>query len=158
MKLNEIKDNHGSRLKSKRLGRGGGSGKGKTAGRGVKGQKARSGVSIKGFEGGQNPLYMRLPKRGFNNKNFKTVYAEVTLYRLQQAVEAKKLDPKKEVTIDVLKSAGLVRSNSSNVKILGSGELKTPLNLVVTKATSSAVKAIENAKGSIKQTEVLAQA
>ena len=96
MKLNEIKDNKGARLKSKRLGRGEGSGVGKPCGRGVKGQKARSGVAINGFEGGQNPLYMRMPKRGFNNKNFKTVFGEVNLSDLQTAVDAKKLDAKKQ--------------------------------------------------------------
>ena len=151
MKLNEIKDIPGARLKSKRLGRGEGSGVGKTCGRGVKGQKARSGVAIKGFEGGQNPLYMRMPKRGFNNKNFKTVFGELNLSDLQAAVDAKKLDAKKEITIENLKAAGLVRPARENVKILGNGELKTPLTLVVSKATKSAVAAIEKAKGTIKQ-------
>lgn len=151
MKLNEIKDIPGARLKSKRLGRGEGSGVGKTCGRGVKGQKARSGVAIKGFEGGQNPLYMRMPKRGFNNKNFKTVFGELNLSDLQAAVDAKKLDAKAEITIETLKAAGLVRLARENVKILGNGELKTALNLVVSKATKSAVAAIEKAKGSVKQ-------
>ncbi|HBN23340.1 MAG TPA: 50S ribosomal protein L15 [Holosporales bacterium] len=154
MKLNEIKDKQGARLKSKRLGRGEGSGVGKTCGRGVKGQKARSGVAIKGFEGGQNPLYMRMPKRGFNNKDFKTVFGELNLSDLQAAVDAKKLDAKKEVTIEALKAAGLVRPARENVKILGNGELKTALNLVVSKATKSAVAAIEKAKGSVKQLHV----
>lgn len=151
MKLNEIKDNQGARLKSKRLGRGEGSGVGKTCGRGVKGQKSRSGVAINGFEGGQTPLYMRMPKRGFNNKNFKTVFGEVSLGELQAAVDAKKIDAKKEVDIAVLREAGLVRSSHQNVKILGTGELKTALTLVVSKATKSAVAAIEKAKGSVKQ-------
>lgn len=154
MKLNEIKDNQGAKLKSKRLGRGEGSGVGKTCGRGVKGQKARSGVSINGFEGGQNPLYMRMPKRGFNNKNFKTVFGELNLSDLQAAVDAKKLDAKKEITIETLKAAGLVRLARENVKILGNGELKTALTLVVSKATKSAVIAIEKAKGSVKQLHV----
>lgn len=154
MKLNEIKDNQGARLKSKRLGRGEGSGVGKTCGRGVKGQKSRSGVAIKGFEGGQNPLYMRMPKRGFNNKNFKTVFGELNLSDLQAAVDAKKLDAKAEITIETLKAAGLVRPARENVKILGNGELKTALNLVVSKATKSAVAAIEKAKGSVKQLHV----
>ena len=156
MKLNEIRDNKGSHLTSKRLGRGEGSGKGKTCGRGQKGQKARSGVSINGFEGGQNPLYMRLPKRGFNNKNFRTEYAELNLSQLQAAVDKKKLDAQKEITIDTLKKAGLVRKNRKNVKILGRGELKASLNLSVTKASQAAVKAIEKAKGKITQTAVLA--
>lgn len=154
MKLNEIRDIQGARLKSKRLGRGEGSGVGKTCGRGVKGQKARSGVAIKGFEGGQNPLYMRMPKRGFNNKNFKTVFGELNLSDLQAAVDAKKLDAKKEITIETLKAAGLVRLARENVKILGNGELKTALTLVVSKATKSAVAAIEKAKGSVKQLHV----
>tara|TARA_R110002095_G_scaffold171206_7_gene148781 strand:- start:1186 stop:1674 length:489 start_codon:yes stop_codon:yes gene_type:complete len=154
MKLNEIKDIPGARLKSKRLGRGEGSGVGKTCGRGVKGQKARSGVAIKGFEGGQNPLYMRMPKRGFNNKNFKTVFGELNLSDLQAAVDAKKLDAKKEITIETLKAAGLVRPAHQNVKILGKGDLKTALTLVVSKATKSAVTAIEKAKGSVKQLHV----
>lgn len=151
MKLNEIRDNAGARLKSKRLGRGEGSGVGKTCGRGVKGQKARSGVAIDGFEGGQTPMYMRMPKRGFNNKNFKTVFAEVNLRDLQAAVDAKKINAKEEVDIVVLREAGLVRQSQYNVKILGVGELKTALNLVVSKATKSAIAAIEGAKGSIKQ-------
>ncbi|MDP4840342.1 MAG: 50S ribosomal protein L15 [Alphaproteobacteria bacterium] len=154
MKLNEIKDNKGARLKSKRLGRGEGSSVGKTCGRGVKGQKSRSGVAIKGFEGGQNPLYMRMPKRGFNNKDFKTVFGELNLSDLQAAVDAKKLDAGKEITIETLKAAGLVRPARENVKILGNGELKTALNLVVSKATKSAVAAIEKAKGSVKQLHV----
>jgi large subunit ribosomal protein L15 len=154
MKLNEIKDIPGARLKSKRLGRGEGSGVGKTCGRGVKGQKARSGVAIKGFEGGQNPLYMRMPKRGFNNKDFKTVFGELNLSDLQAAIDAKKLDATKEITIETLKAAGLVRLARENVKILGNGELKTALNLVVSKATKSAVAAIERAKGSVKQLHV----
>lgn len=154
MKLNEIKDNKGARLKSKRLGRGEGSGVGKTCGRGVKGQKARSGVAINGFEGGQNPLYMRMPKRGFNNKNFKTVFGEVNLSDLQTAVDAKKLDAKKEVNLQVLQEAGLVRTSHKNVKILGNGELKTALTLVVSKATKSAVAAIEKAKGKVTELHV----
>lgn len=156
MKLNEIKDNKGARLKSKRLGRGEGSGVGKTCGRGVKGQKSRSGVAINGFEGGQNPMYMRMPKRGFNNKNFKTVFGEVSLGDLQTAVDQKKIDPKQEVDIAVLREAGLIRSSHQNVKILGNGELKTALTLVVSKATKSAVEAIEKAKGSVQQLHVVA--
>lgn len=154
MKLNEIKDNQGARLKSKRLGRGEGSGVGKTCGRGVKGQKSRSGVAIKGFEGGQNPLYMRMPKRGFNNKNFKTVFGEINLGDLQGAVDAKRLDPKVEVNLETLQAAGLVRPSHTNVKVLGNGELKTALTLVVAKASKSAVAAIEKAKGKVTQLHV----
>lgn len=154
MKLNEIRDNKGAHLTSKRVGRGEGSGVGKTCGRGVKGQKARSGVAINGFEGGQNPLYMRMPKRGFNNKNFKTVFGEVGLSDLQAAVDAKKIDAKKEVNLVVLQDAGLVRSSHKNVKILGNGELKTALTLVVAKATKSAVAAIEKVKGKVTELHV----
>ena len=154
MKLNEIRDHKGAHLTSKRVGRGEGSGVGKTCGRGVKGQKARSGVSINGFEGGQNPLYMRMPKRGFNNKNFKTVFGEVGLSDLQHAVDTKKIDAKKEINLAVLQDAGLVRSSHKNVKILGNGELKTALTLVVAKATKSAVAAIEKAKGKVTELHV----
>ena len=154
MKLNEIRDNKGAHLTSKRVGRGEGSGVGKTCGRGVKGQKARSGVAINGFEGGQNPLYMRMPKRGFNNKNFKTVFGEVGLSDLQAAVDAKKIDAKKEINLAVLQDAGLVRTSHKNVKILGNGELKTALTLVVAKATKSAVAAIEKAKGKVTELHV----
>ncbi len=154
MKLNEIRDNQGARRKSKRLGRGEGSGVGKTCGRGVKGQKARSGVAINGFEGGQNPLYMRMPKRGFNNKDFKTVFGELNLSDLQAAVDAKKLDAKKEINLQVLQDAGMVRTSHKNVKILGNGELKTALTLVVSKATKSAVDAIKKAKGKVTELHV----
>ena len=156
MKLNEIRDNAGARLKSKRLGRGEGSGKGKTCGRGHKGQSSRSGVSINGFEGGQNPLYMRLPKRGFSNKMFRTVYAEVNLGQLQKALEANKLDASGTVTIEALKTAGLVRSNAERVKLLAKGELKTALTLIVNKASEAAVLAVEKAKGKVTQLAVSA--
>lgn len=155
MKLNEIHDNHGARLKSKRLGRGEGSGKGKTCGRGHKGQKSRSGVSIYGFEGGQNPIYMRLPKRGFNNKMFRTEYAEVNLGALQAAYEAKKIDSKQEINIDTLKHAGLVRSNAQRVKLLAKGDLSVSLNLVVAKASKSAVQAVEKVNGTLKQISII---
>ena len=141
--------------KRKRVGCGIGSGHGKRSCRGQKGQGSRSGSSTRsGFEGGQNPLYMRMPKRGFNNKDFKTVFGELNLSDLQAAVDAKKLDAGKEITIETLKAAGLVRPARENVKILGNGELKTALNLVVSKATKSAVAAIEKVKGSVKQLHV----
>ena len=155
MELNTLTDNKGSTRNRRRVGRGVGSGIGKTSGSGHKGQKARSGVAINGFEGGQNPMYMRMPKRGFNNKNFKTVFGEVSLGDLQDAVDAKKIDAKKEVDIAVLREAGLIRSSHHNVKILGTGELKTALTLIVSKATKSAVEAIEKAKGSVKQLHVV---
>src|SRR5438874_11070262 len=119
MKLNELKDNKGARQGRVRVGRGIGSGLGKTAGRGQKGQKARSGVSIAGFEGGQMPLHMRLPKRGFNNI-FRKDYAEVNLWRIAQAIEAKKLDPKKPIDGEALIKAGVVRRIKDGVRLLGS--------------------------------------
>jgi large subunit ribosomal protein L15 len=152
VKLNQIKDNAGARSHSKRLGRGEGSGKGKTCGKGHKGQRARSGIAVFGFEGGQNPIYTRLPKRGFNNKNFKTVYSEVNLSDLQKAVDAKKIDTGKDVDIQVLKDAGLVRTKDERVKLLAKGTLSTPLKLIVTKASEAAVKAVIKLKGSVTQT------
>jgi large subunit ribosomal protein L15 len=151
MLLQEIRDNPGARKKFKRVGRGEGSGKGKTCGRGVKGQKARSGVSIKGFEGGQNPLYTRLPKRGFTNI-FRVPVAALNLGQLQQCIEQEKLDPKKEITIEELKEAGLVRAKAEIVKLLAKGELKSAIKITVHKASQSAVKAVEKAKGTITQT------
>lgn len=151
MKLNEIRDNLGARNKYKRVGRGEGSGIGKTCGRGVKGQGARSGVSMEGFEGGQTPLYMRLPKRGFNNI-FRLLRAEITLGQLQEAIDSKKIDPKAEINVDLLKSVGLVWNKAEFVKLLASGEIKTAVNLVVSKASKGAVAAIEKAKGTVKQT------
>ena len=148
MKLNEIRDNEGAHKKRLRVGRGPGSGKGKTAGRGVKGQKARSGVSIAGFEGGQMPLHMRLPKRGFNNI-FRKDYAEVNLWRIAQAIEAKKLDPKQPIDGEALIKAGVVRRIKDGVRLLGTGELKTKINLSVHSATASARKAVEAAGGTL---------
>ncbi len=149
MKLNEISDNDGATKPRMRVGRGIGSGKGKTCGRGVKGQKARTGVSIKGFEGGQMPLHRRLPKRGFKPP-FPTDYNEVNLGRLQAAVESGKLDPANPVTIDVLVAAGLCAKPRDGVKILGRGELSTKLVLEVAAASKSAIAAIESAGGSIR--------
>jgi large subunit ribosomal protein L15 len=154
-KLNEIRDNEGSSKNRMRVGRGGGSGKGKTGGRGVKGQKARSGVAIAGFEGGQMPLHMRLPKRGFNNI-FRKDFAEVNLWRIAQAIEAKKLDPKKPIDGEALIKAGVVRRIKDGVRLLGTGELTTKVELSVHSASASARKAIEAAGG--KLTTVVAAA
>lgn len=148
MRLNELSDNAGARKKRKRLGRGAGSGLGKTAGRGHKGQKARSGVAIKGFEGGQMPLYRRLPKRGFVNVFAKT-YAEVNIGRLQQAIDAKRLDPKKTVDAEALRAAGLFKNARDGVRLLANGELKAKVNMVVAGASKAAVAAVEKAGGSV---------
>jgi large subunit ribosomal protein L15 len=149
MKLNELSDNPGSSKGRMRVGRGIGSGKGKTGGRGVKGQKARTGVAIKGFEGGQMPLHRRLPKRGFYNP-FSIDYNEVNLGRIQQAVDAGKLDAMAPVTLDALLAAGVVTKPRDGVKILGQGELKAKLAFEVAAASKSAVAAIEGAGGSVK--------
>ncbi len=149
MKLNELSDNSGASKNRMRVGRGIGSGKGKTGGRGVKGQKARTGVAIKGFEGGQMPLHRRLPKRGFYNP-FSVDYNEVNLGRIQQAVDSGKLDAKAPVTLDALLAAGVVAKPRDGVKILGQGELKAKLAFEVAAASKSAVAAIEGAGGSVK--------
>jgi large subunit ribosomal protein L15 len=154
-KLNQIRDNEGATKGRMRIGRGPGSGKGKTGGRGVKGQKSRTGVSIAGFEGGQMPLHMRLPKRGFNNI-FRKDFAEVNLWRIAQAIEAKKLDPKKPIDGEALVAAGVLRRVKDGVRLLGSGELKTKVELNVHSATASARKAVEAAGG--KLTTVVAAA
>ncbi|WP_439477792.1 50S ribosomal protein L15 [Brevundimonas sp.] len=157
MKLNEIRDNEGAHKKRMRVGRGPGSGKGKTAGRGVKGQKSRSGVAIGGFEGGQMPLYMRMPKRGFNNPGALKL-AEVNLWRLQDAIDAKKLDIKGEIKGDALVAAGVIRRVKDGVRILGTGEIKSKLNLVVWSASAGAIKAIEAAGGTVVQERIAAEA
>ena len=149
MKLNDIRDNPGSSKNRMRVGRGIGSGKGKTAGRGVKGQKARTGVSIKGFEGGQMPLHRRLPKRGFWNP-FSTDYNEVNIGRIQQAVDAGKLPAGEPVTIAALIASGICSKPRDGVKILGVGDLTTHLTFEVAAASKSAIVAIEKAGGSIK--------
>ena len=154
-KLNEIRDNEGATKGRMRVGRGPGSGKGKTGGRGVKGQKARSGVALAGFEGGQMPLHMRLPKRGFNNI-FRKDFAEVNLWRIAQAIEAKKLDPKKPIDAEALIKAGVVRRVKDGVRLLGQGELKAKLDIRCHSATASARKAVEAAGG--KLTTVVAPA
>lgn len=158
MKLNEIRDNEGALKQRIRVGRGIGSGKGKTGGRGVKGQTSRAGVAIKGFEGGQMPLYRRLPKRGFHNL-FAKELNEVNLGRIQQAVEAGKLDAKGTVTIEALVAAGVItRQAKDGVKILGQGELTTKLAFEVAGASKSAVAAIEKAGGTVKILAAASQA
>jgi large subunit ribosomal protein L15 len=149
MKLNELSDNPGSSKPRMRVGRGIGSGKGKTAGRGVKGQKARTGVAIKGFEGGQMPLHRRLPKRGFTNI-FASDLNEVNLGRVQQAVDAGKLDAGKPVTLEALIEAGVVSKARDGVKILGKGDLKAKLAFEVAAASKSAISAIEGLGGTVK--------
>ena len=152
MKLNELSDNQGARKGRMRVGRGIGSGKGKTAGRGQKGAKARSGVSINGFEGGQMPLHMRLPKRGFNNI-FARDYAEVNIGAIQKAIDAGKLDIKGTLDHGALKGAGLARGGRDGVRLLGKGELKTKLNLKVAGVSKGAREAVEKAGGSIEIVE-----
>jgi len=156
-KLNEIHDNPGSTKGRMRVGRGPGSGKGKTGGRGVKGQKSRSGVSLLGFEGGQMPLYMRMPKRGFNNP-FALKLAEVNLWRLQQAVDAGKLDPKGTIDAAVLIKAGVIRRELDGVRLLGEGELTAKLNLAIYSASAGAVKAVEAAGGTVSQARLAKEA
>jgi len=148
MKLNELSDRPGALKARTRIGRGIGSGKGKTGGRGVKGQKSRSGVSINGFEGGQMPLFQRLPKRGFTKYN-RARYVELTLARLQAAIDAKKLDAKKAIDEDMLVAAGVVRRKRDGVRLLANGELKAKVTLTVTGASKTAVAAVEKAGGAI---------
>jgi len=148
MRLNELRDNPGATQARKRVGRGIGSGKGKTAGRGHKGQKSRSGVAIKGFEGGQMPIHMRLPKRGFNNI-FAKDYNVVNLGRIQGAIDSGKLDAKKPVNVEELLAAGLIRRNRDGVRLLGHGEIKAKIAFEVTGASAGAVKAVEKAGGSV---------
>lgn len=152
MKLNEIKDNEGSTHSRKRLGRGIGSGTGKTGGRGVKGQKARSGVAINGFEGGQMPLYRRLPKRGFNNI-FAKDFNAVSLKRIQAAVDAGKLSADETVTVDALINAGVIRRAKDGVRILSDGELTSKVSFDVAGASQAAREKIEKAGGSLKLPE-----
>lgn len=149
MKLTDIADNAGSRKKRMRVGRGIGSGKGKTSGRGGKGQTARSGVRIKGFEGGQMPLHRRLPKRGFHNI-FRLDFAEVNLDRLQAAIDAKTLDAKDVINAESLVKARVLRRAKDGVRLLGRGEIKAKLNIEVHGASKSAIEAIEKAGGSVK--------
>jgi large subunit ribosomal protein L15 len=148
MKINELRDNPGARKSATRVGRGIGSGKGKTAGSGHKGQKARSGVAINGFEGGQMPIYRRLPKRGFTSLNRKD-YQVLNIGRLQQAIDAKKLDAKKPITIETLVEAGVVGKVADGVRLLAKGELKAKVDITVTGASKGAIEAVEKAGGKV---------
>lgn len=148
MKLHELRDNEGATRKKKRVGRGPGSGKGKTAGRGIKGQKSRSGVAINGYEGGQMPLYQRLPKRGFNKPNRKK-YAAMNLGLIQKFIEAGKLDASAEINEDALVASGLVRRKLDGIRILAKGEITSKVTLTVTGASKAAVEAVEKAGGSL---------
>lgn len=148
MKLHELRDNEGATRKKKRVGRGPGSGKGKTAGRGIKGQKSRSGVAINGYEGGQMPLYQRLPKRGFNKPNRKK-YAVMNLGLIQKFIEAGKLDASAEINEDALVASGLVRRKLDGIRILAKGEITSKVTLTVTGASKAAVEAVEKAGGSL---------
>ncbi len=149
MKLNELRDNPGAAPKRTRVGRGPGSGKGKMGGRGIKGQKSRSGVAIAGYEGGQMPLYQRLPKRGFNKPNRKK-FAVVNLGLIAKFVETGAIDASAPVTEDVLVASGLVRRKLDGVRVLAKGEITTAVNLEVTGASKAAVEAVEKAGGSLK--------
>ncbi|WP_324755114.1 50S ribosomal protein L15 [Roseovarius sp. Pro17] len=155
MKLHELRDNDGATKRRKRVGRGPGSGMGKTAGRGIKGQKSRSGVAIKGFEGGQMPLYQRLPKRGFNKPNRKA-FAVVNLGLIQKFIDDKKLDAGKAITEDALIECGLVRRKLDGVRVLAKGDISAKIALEVTGASKSAVEAVEKAGGSLKVTSAQA--
>ncbi|MCC6863325.1 MAG: 50S ribosomal protein L15 [Rhodobacteraceae bacterium] len=148
MKLNELHDNPGAAKKQKRVARGPGSGKGKTAGRGIKGQKSRSGVAIGGYEGGQMPLYRRLPKRGFNKPN-RLEYAVVNLGLIEKFIGLGRLDAKVEITEDMIVAAGLTKSKHDGIRILAKGEIKTAIKLNVTGASASAIEAVAAAGGAL---------
>ncbi|MGG7643255.1 50S ribosomal protein L15 [Rhodovulum sp. YNF3179] len=155
MKLNELRDNAGATRPRKRIGRGPGSGKGKTGGRGIKGQKSRSGVAINAYEGGQMPLYMRLPKRGFNKPNRKK-FAVVNLGLIQKFIEAGKIDTKKPITEAALVESGLVRRKRDGVRVLAKGDFSAKVELQVSGASKSAVEAVEKAGGSLTVTSAAA--
>ena len=152
MKLNDLKDNEGAHHRRMRVGRGEGSGKGKTGGRGVKGQKSRTGHGFKQFEGGQMPLHMRMPKRGFNNP-FALKFAEVNLWRLAKAIEAGKLDAKAPIDAAALIAAGVIRREKDGVRLLGHGEITGKLTITAYSASASAQKAIEDAGGKLTLTK-----
>lgn len=147
MKLNELRDNEGARKSSIRVGRGIGSGKGKTCGRGVKGQKSRSGVSVNGFEGGQMPVYRRLPKRGFNN-HFAKTFAVINLDTIQRAIEAGKLNAN-EITKETLLASNIISKELDGVRLLARGALKVAVNITVDSASKAAVEAVEKAGGKV---------
>ena len=148
MKLHELADNRGARQTRKRVGRGIGSGKGKTSGRGHKGQKSRAGATIKGFEGGQMPLYRRVPKRGFNNI-FRKAYVAINVGRLQQAIDTKKLDAKKTIDTEALVASGIVRRVRDGVRLLAKGELNTKITIEVAGASKAAVTRVEKMGGKV---------
>ena len=148
MKLNELKDNLGSTKPRKRIGRGIGSGKGKTSGKGHKGQKSRSGVSIKGFEGGQMPIHRRLPKRGFTNIN-RINYSVLNLDNIQKLIDSKKIDPKKLISYKILSNLGLVKSKQAKIKLLGKGNIKIKIDIEVSAFSKSAKENIEKIGGSV---------
>ncbi len=148
MRLNELRDNPGARKSKTRVGRGIGSGKGKTAGRGVKGQKSRSGVAINGFEGGQMPLHMRMPKRGFNQPN-RSKFVELNIGALQSAIDDKKIDAKKPINAETLVESGVLTRARDGVRLLGKGELKSKITIEVSYATKTATAAVEAAGGSV---------
>ncbi len=157
MKLHELRDNPGATKTKKRIGRGPGSGKGKTGGRGIKGQKSRSGVAINGFEGGQMPLYQRLPKRGFSKPNRKK-FAVINLGLIQKFIDEKKLDAKAAITEDVLVASGLVRRKLDGVRVLAKGEITAKVTIEVTGASKGAVEAVEKAGGKLTVAPVTAPA
>ena len=149
MKMNELRDNPGARFKSKRLGRGIGSGKGKTSGKGVKGQKAREGVALNGFEGGQLPIYRRLPKRGFTNI-FRKEYAPINVGVIEKAIESGKLDGATPITEESLRAAGLVRlANVHGVRLLGTGTISRAITITVSGASATAMAAVQAAGGTV---------
>ncbi len=148
MRLNQISDNSGATRSRKRVGRGASSGLGKTSGKGQKGQKSRSGVAIRGFEGGQMPIYRRLPKRGFNNI-FRKDYREINLGRLQAAIDAGKIDAGKPIDADVLVAAGMIKSARDGIRLLATGELKANINITVAGASKAALAAVEGAGGTV---------
>ena len=151
MKLNELRDNPGARLKSKRLGRGIGSGKGKTSGKGVKGQLARTGVSMNGFEGGQMPIYRRLPKRGFWNP-FRKEYSPLNLRTLEAAIAAGRLDAGQPIDEDTLRASGLVRGKPAGVRLLADGTISRAITITVSGASAAAIEAVQKAGGSVTTT------
>ena len=148
MKLNTIRDNVGANQERKRIGRGIGSGTGKTSGKGHKGQKARSGVAIKGFEGGQMPIHRRLPKRGFNNIN-RVPNVELNIEKIDKLIDTKVIDPKKVINHKTLMEIGLVKSENSKIKLLGKGEIKNKINIEVTSSSSAAKEMVEKIGGSV---------